>query len=627
MDSSLRGVALAACRAALKPLVRMLLKHGVMHREFLELSKQVYVEIARADYGIRGRPTNVARMVLLTGIDRKEVTRVKNELEHANDAGAEQDPQRGQDRISRVLSGWHQDRDFVDGDGKPLPLPLEGPVPSYAALVKRYGGDVPATTILGELKRTAAVHVADDTVRALRRNYRLDTVDAAALLRAGSVLQDIGHTVTHNLYHGPRHESRLEARASNVNVPPWAVPAYRKFIYAEGQAFLEKVDAWLSTNEVADSEAATSRSATDRCRDLLDPVRRNYGAKPMRAGFESIVTKRSLAAAAALLVASCGIDQGGYHDPGVPDNPPPQLVLVSGPIAAFGSVHVNGLVLDTARAQIRIDGNAATQADLRLGQMIRAVALVENASTSALSIDYEDNVVGPVAALDANSGELTVLGQRVRVTATTRFDGAGLAALRDVHVGDRVAVSGIALPSGGVLATRIARAASSAPFEVTTAITALAAAGLKFELGALTVDYSQAALFDVPGGVAAPNLVVEVTGTTVTNGELVADRVRALQLLPGTFTAAATGLTSAEAPAAALAPAAATQPTAVNFVGVISGRPAPAVLNLLDLQVLLTGTTTVIGGTTDALIAGTRISVEARIFGPGQVEATRIVIE
>jgi hypothetical protein len=236
----------------------MLLKHGVMHREFVELSKQVYVEIARADYGIRGRPTNVARMVLLTGIDRKEVTRVKKHLEQANEGRAEKGSQHGQDRIARVLSGWHQDRDFVDRDGKPLPLPLDGPVPSYAALVKRYGGDVPATTILGELKRTAAVDVADDTVRALRRNYRLETVDAAALQRAGSVLQDIGHTVTHNLYRAPRQESRFEARASNVNIPPSAVPAYRKFIYAEGQAFLEKVDAWLSASEVADSEAASS---------------------------------------------------------------------------------------------------------------------------------------------------------------------------------------------------------------------------------------------------------------------------------------------------------------------------------------------------------------------------------
>lgn len=258
MDESLRSVALAACRAALKPLVRILLKHGVMHREFVELSKQVYVEIARDDYGIRGRPTNVARMALLTGMDRKEVTRVKTRLERRADQVPSQDRQQGQDRITRVLSGWHQDREFLGIGGKPLELPLDGPAPSFAALVKRYGGDVPASTILRELKRTGTARVADDTVQVLRRNYRLDTVDAAALSRAGSVLRDIGQTVAHNLYRAPRDESRFEARATNVLIPPWALPAYRKFVYAEGQAFLEKIDAWLTAAEIPEQEKAGS---------------------------------------------------------------------------------------------------------------------------------------------------------------------------------------------------------------------------------------------------------------------------------------------------------------------------------------------------------------------------------
>ena len=258
MDKSLRSLALTSCRAALKPLVRMLLKHGVMHREFVELSKQVYVEAAREDYGLRGRPTNVARMVLLTGMDRKEVTRVKKQLEQRSEPASARSPPQSQDRISRVLSGWHQDPEFLHADGAPLVLALEGPARSFAALVKRFGGDVPASTILSELKRTGAAQVADGTVRVLRRNYRLDTVDAAALERAGSVLRDIGRTVVHNLYRGPREQSRFEARATNVHIPRSALPEYRKFLYAEGQAFLEKVDAWLTAAEPAEKEAAAS---------------------------------------------------------------------------------------------------------------------------------------------------------------------------------------------------------------------------------------------------------------------------------------------------------------------------------------------------------------------------------
>jgi hypothetical protein len=94
-------------------------------------------------------------------------------------------------------------------------------------------------------------------VHVLRRNYRLDTVDTAALERAGGVLRDIGQTVTHNLYRAPRDESRFEARATNVQIPPSALRAYRKFVYAEGQAFLEKVDAWLTAAEIPEQGEAS----------------------------------------------------------------------------------------------------------------------------------------------------------------------------------------------------------------------------------------------------------------------------------------------------------------------------------------------------------------------------------
>jgi hypothetical protein len=255
MVDTLRLSALAACRCVLRPLVRMLLKHGVMHKEFVELSKEIYVDVARREYGIRGRPTNVSRVVLLTGLGRKEATRLRNQLEQEGPADAQPADQGKQNRIARVLSGWHQDPDYLDHAGKPRVLPLEGPAPSYQDLVKRYGGDVPGVTILRELKRTGAIRVDErDTVEALRRNYRLDIAEPEALTRAGSVLADIGQTVTHNLYRDDKEASRFEARATNTNIPAAAMPAYREFIYREGQVFLETVDEWLTRHELADAD-------------------------------------------------------------------------------------------------------------------------------------------------------------------------------------------------------------------------------------------------------------------------------------------------------------------------------------------------------------------------------------
>jgi hypothetical protein len=53
----------------------MVMKCGIMWREFSELSKSVFVHVATDEFSIRGRPTNVSRASLLTGISRKEVKR------------------------------------------------------------------------------------------------------------------------------------------------------------------------------------------------------------------------------------------------------------------------------------------------------------------------------------------------------------------------------------------------------------------------------------------------------------------------------------------------------------------------------------------------------------------------
>ena len=343
----------------------------------------------------------------------------------------------------------------------------------------------------------------------------------------------------------------------------------------------------------------------------------------MRASYAFIMTQRANVVGMALLISSCGIDQGGYHPPDPSSSQSAQTVLVSGPIDAFGSLHVNGLVLDTSRAQVRIDGHAASEADLRLGQMVRAVARVDGTTAAALSIDYEENVVGPVSIVDPAAGEFTVLGQRVRATATTRFDGARLGRFDDLRVGDRVSVSGMMSPGNTVLATYVGRAAATEPFEVTTVVTAVGPPATTFELGALTIDYSRANVVELPAGQPEASGIVEVTGSVLDNGVLVADQVRALTLLPGTFTAAATALTNSELPTAASASA--SSPVAARFVGVITTSSAD-VLVFGDVEARLTLATVVVGDRA-SLVAGARVMIDGRILAPGRLEATYIEIQ
>jgi hypothetical protein len=253
MDEKPQGVMLAACRRLLRPIIRLLLRHGVMQRDFAELCKELYVDVATADYGLQGRPTNVSRTALLTGLDRKDIKRIREELV----GRAEDVPHRGrQDRLARVLSGWHQDPDFMTGDGpRDLPLLADNGQQSFSSLVRRYGGDVPASALLKELKRAGAVVEADGRLRAVRRYYMPPPADADALRRAGSVLEDLGNTVVHNLNPPRKAAPRFEGRATNPLIAASAVSEFHAFLEQRGQQFLEEVDTWLTAHEAPAGEA------------------------------------------------------------------------------------------------------------------------------------------------------------------------------------------------------------------------------------------------------------------------------------------------------------------------------------------------------------------------------------
>jgi hypothetical protein len=228
-------------------MARWLLKTGVTWKEFAELSRGVFLEVAEAEFGLRGRPTNVSRIALLTGMTRREVRRYRETAQPLRvDRRAEDDL----NHASRVLAAWHLDAEFIDELGRPRVLAAEGEGGTFARLVRRYAGDIPVTALVKELLRSNSIERCEDgRYRALRRFYMPRSMDAHAVERAGHVLADITTTVEHNLSRAEHEPSRFEGRAQNRHVDPHHLPAFRAFVEREAQAFLERCDDWLSLHE------------------------------------------------------------------------------------------------------------------------------------------------------------------------------------------------------------------------------------------------------------------------------------------------------------------------------------------------------------------------------------------
>lgn len=253
MSENLKQHLHSALRVMMKPIIRILLRNGVTFKEFSGLCKSIYVETAAEEYGIRGRATNISRISVLTGIDRKEVKRIKDLL-NSNDLA--QTTQQSQDRITRLLTAWHHEELFIDADGKPLILPVEDGENSFYALSKQFGGDVPAQTLLKELLRLGLVKMHDEGVEVLQRYYFPASSDPKALVRAGGVISELGETLFHNLYtvneatKKSQAFAKFERRASNNNIDPKVKKKFYEFLNKEGQDFLERADAWLSEHEI-----------------------------------------------------------------------------------------------------------------------------------------------------------------------------------------------------------------------------------------------------------------------------------------------------------------------------------------------------------------------------------------
>ncbi len=249
MSDAIKTQLVKASANLLRPLVRVLLRHGIAFGEFAEVAKSVYVNIARRDFTLPGRKPSDSRVAILTGLTRKDVKRLRELV-----AGASREKPLSANRATRALSAWCQDPDFCGSDGRPLSLPLEGKR-SFAALVRRYSGDMPPRAMLEELERVRAVkRTRDGSVRMLTRSYLPGRDDPQGVRILGTAVADLLGTIDHNLDWNRRGPRRFQRSVSKVPVDPRSVPIFRRIAEQRGQDLLEALDDWLSGHEAEEGE-------------------------------------------------------------------------------------------------------------------------------------------------------------------------------------------------------------------------------------------------------------------------------------------------------------------------------------------------------------------------------------
>lgn len=241
---AIEGKLLDAARRILYPLVRILLRNGIPSDSLTELVRKTYVDVAETEFAIDGKRQTTARISVITGLNRKEVARLRGSGPLRND------DQRRWNRAAAVLGAWLRDPDFQDRKGDPLDLHFEEGAPSFAQLVKKHSGDMQPRAIADELLRVGAVEsVEGGRLRMTTRGYvpAEDPESVAEIL--GIDTAEFIETVDHNMRAGA-DDKLFQLKVLSDNVPAKYLDEFNAYSRRLSMPVLEELNRWLAERDL-----------------------------------------------------------------------------------------------------------------------------------------------------------------------------------------------------------------------------------------------------------------------------------------------------------------------------------------------------------------------------------------
>ena len=186
-----------AIEQMLKPLFRLLVRKGIGYPTFIELIKKLYVDAAWHEEVKKGGRITDSRLSTLTGIHRREVKRLREEL---NQSLLPSERKAG--LAAQLVSQWLGRPEYVEADGTPKPLPYlseQKETPDFQTLVQTITRDVHPRTLLDTWIKQGFLQMENDRVVLTKQGYVPDQSWEETLFFAGKNLNAHGATVVDNL--------------------------------------------------------------------------------------------------------------------------------------------------------------------------------------------------------------------------------------------------------------------------------------------------------------------------------------------------------------------------------------------------------------------------------------------
>jgi hypothetical protein len=239
----------------MRPIAAMLLRFGVGYRDFAQASKIAFVEVASEEFGGRGRPTNISRIALMTGLSRKEVRIIKESQARGNQAETllTHFP-------AEVLRRWFTNERYCDSAGLPKPLAWDKNPGSFTELVRSCGSSLSPVAMRAELIRVGAVKQDDSGVLvALRRYFIADSAKDRLAEGIQFGIRPLALTIVKNVESVGLGALRFQRVVDSYSIPAERRAALEQEINGRLKQFSEEIDDLLS--EVGEASQSEENSA------------------------------------------------------------------------------------------------------------------------------------------------------------------------------------------------------------------------------------------------------------------------------------------------------------------------------------------------------------------------------
>ncbi|MGH7858756.1 MAG: DUF6502 family protein [Candidatus Binatia bacterium] len=224
-----------------RPFAKRLLAFGVPFGRVERRLREMFVEVAESESTVPGKASTDSRISLLTGINRKEVHRLRS-------AGHKEAPRSfSMNRAVNLISRWLSSRETTDHAGHPLPIPYQAERgPSFVGLARQVTGDLAPRVFLDVLVRSGAVEVRERNMVALVSESYVPGVDRAEGLQIlAEDPPELVDTILRNVF-SEESDRLLQRKIFYDNLGADALNRIRAEIRREGERFLRRVDRVLS---------------------------------------------------------------------------------------------------------------------------------------------------------------------------------------------------------------------------------------------------------------------------------------------------------------------------------------------------------------------------------------------